>query len=224
LTYNDAVQWSIDNVPMDFYDSYDEWFDAIKAEIQTPELLGNTEFNSKLERVWENEVGDITKSRKELEREQRAQKQIEQFEEPQVQEPSANEIQHELERNLPPEQQSKDFIRQEKVGALSNVIQSLPKGTEISIPQAKGAPIRIKPSVLPEGMRIEPTIGLEGTKVTRIPRGAVRTITMVRPPTTPAAVGATVQTTFRQTISTTFKTVTGGVKKALGSIRGLFRI
>jgi len=153
LTYADAVDWSIDNVPMNFYNSYNEWLDASKSELQTPELTNHPEFNKQMQQAWENEVGDIKKTRQQLEQEEREQRRLEEFkepevlEEPEIQEPTAQQVQHELERNLPPEQQSKGFITQEKSGALSNVLSSLPKGSKISIPQAKGAPIQIKPSV-----------------------------------------------------------------------------
>jgi hypothetical protein len=209
MTYADAVDWAIDNVPMDFYDSYSEWFDAVKSELQTPELISSNTFNEQMQKAWENEVGSIKKTRKQLEEEQEAQRRIDEIEEfeepeivePEIQEPTAQDVEHELERNLPEDIRSRGFIKQEQAGALSNVLSSLPKGTKISIPQAKGAPIDIKPSVT-------------------FPKG----ITMVRPATTPAVVGATVRTTFRQSISTVAKSISGGAKRALSAVRGLFRI
>lgn len=194
MTYADAVDWAIDNVPMGFYDTYQDWLDASKSELQTPELTNHPEFMKQMEQAWNNEVGDINKSRQELEQEKREQKRIEEFEPEQIQEPTEKEVEHELERNLAPEQRSKDFITQEKTGALSNVLDSLPKGAKISIPQPKGAPIEIKPSVT-------------------VPRG----ITMTRPPTpTLPTVTATpfarVVGAVRTGVSTVSKAVRTGIK------------
>lgn len=202
--YADAVDWAIDNVLMDFYDSYDEWLDASKSELQTPELTNHPDFNKQMQQAWENEVGDIKKTRKQLKEEEEErkkieeeQKRIEEFEEPeivepQIQEPTAKEVEHELERNLPPEQRSRDFITQEKTGALSNVLSSLPKGSKISIPQPKGAPIQIKPSVT-------------------FPTG----ITMTRPPITPTVFTtpvARVVGAVRSGVSTVTKAVRTGIR------------
>lgn len=195
MTYSDAVDWAIDNVPMDFYDSYDEWFNASKSELQTPELTNHPDFNKQMQNAWTNEVGDITKTRQQLEEEE--QKRIEEFEEPEIEqpeviEPTAEQVEHELERNLAPEQRSKDFITQEKTGALSNVLSSLPEGTKISIPQPKGAPIEIKPSVT-------------------FPTG----ITMTRPPTLPIVTAtpfARVVGAVRGGVSTVTKAVRTGIR------------
>lgn len=204
MTYADAVEWAIDNVPIDFYDSFDEWLNASKSELQTPELTNNPTFTKQMEQAWENQVGDIKKTKQQLEQEEIEQRRIDEIQtEPEVREPTAEEVQHELERNLPPEQQSKDFITKEKTGALSNVLSSLPKGTKISIPQPKGAPIEIKPSVT-------------------FPKG----ITMTRPPITSTIpqVVRPVPVTFRQTLATTARAITGGFKKGLSAIGKVFRI
>jgi hypothetical protein len=193
LTYSDALDWSVDNVPTDLYDSFDDWYDAVKQELQTPELTSSTEFENQMRDAWQQEKGtEVLEVEKELE-------------EPEpVKEPTAQEVQHELERNLPPEQQSKGFITQEKTGALSNVLSSLPKGSKISIPQPKGAPIEIKPSVkFPSITMTRPPIPV--------------TPTVIRPP-------VTVATGFRVAIVQAGKTITGGIKRGLSAIKGVFRL
>jgi hypothetical protein len=198
MTYSDAVDWSIDNVPMDFYDSFDDWLDASKSELQTPELTNHPDFIKQMQQAWTNEVGDIKKTRQQLEQEEAEQRRIEEFrEEPEVIEPTAEQVSHELERNLPPEQQSKDFLTQEKSGALAEVLKSLPKGAKISIPQPKGAPIDIKPSVT------FPT----GITMTRPP------ITAVRTPFTPiVSAVASARTAIKGAVSTVAKGVRAGIR------------
>jgi hypothetical protein len=204
LTYPEAVDWAVDNVPMDFYDSYDDWFKAVSSELQTPELTNTNDFQKQLEKVWENQVGDITKTRQQLEEEEREQKRIEEFEEPEIEEPeviepTAKQVEQDLERNIPEVIQAerpRDFLTQEKSGALAEVLKSLPKGSKISIPQPKGAPIQIKPGVT------FPT----GITMTRPP-------IQVRTPFTPiVSAVASARTAIRGAISTVAKGVRSGIR------------
>jgi hypothetical protein len=205
LTYTDAVDWAIDNVPMPFYDSYDEWLNASKSELQTPELTNHPEFNKQMQQAWTNEVGDITKTRQQLEQEEREQRRLEEFEEPvieepEVVEPTAKQVEQDLERNIPEVIQAerpRDFLTQEKSGALAEVLKSLPKGSKISIPQPKGAPIDIKPSVT------FPT----GITMTRPP------ITAVRTPFTPiVSAVASARVAIKGAVSTVAKGVRTGIR------------
>lgn len=202
MTYRDAANWAIENIPMNQFDSYEDWLDEVNKEVNTPELLAEKEFTDMLQRAWENTIGPIDKTKEDIEKEreeqqriEQEQRRIEQFEveeikEPEIKEPTTKQIEHELERNLNPEQRSKDFLTQEKSGALAEVLKSLPKGSKISIPQVKGAPISIKPSVT------FPT----GITMTRPPIPVVRTPLQ-------SVVGA-----FRSGISTVKTAVRTGIR------------
>jgi hypothetical protein len=203
MTYDDAVDWAIDNVPMDFYDSYDDWYNASKAELQTPELTSEQEFINKMQNAWENEVGDIKKTRQQLEQEEQEQRTLEQeppIEEPEVIEPTSKQVEQDLEKNIPEvirEERPRDFLTQQKSGALAEVLKSLPKGTKISIPQPKGAPISIKPS----------TTFPTGITMTRPP------ITAVRTPFTPiVSAVASARTAIKGAVSTVAKGVRAGIR------------
>lgn len=195
MTYADAVDWAIKNILMDFYDRYDDWFNACAKEFQIPELTRHPDFIKMMKQAWNNEVGDITKSRQQLEQEESEQKRIEEFveteiPEQEVREPTAREVEQELARNLPDESPVKRKI-------LGGVEQNI---TITTVPQKTDAPI----------------------KITRSPTGIT---TMTRPPTlTPAVVKAPVTTTVRQTVINVARQITGGVKKAVGAVRGVFRI
>jgi hypothetical protein len=203
MTYDDAVDWAIDNVPMDFYDSYDDWYNASKAELQTPELTSEQEFINKMQNAWENEVGDVKKTRQQLEQEEQEQRILEQeppIEEPEVIEPTSKQVEQDLEKNIPEvirEERPRDFLTQQKSGALAEVLKSLPKGTKISIPQPKGAPISIKPS----------TTFPTGITMTRPP------ITAVRTPFTPiVSAVASARTAIKGAVSTVAKGVRAGIR------------
>jgi hypothetical protein len=203
MTYDDAVDWAIDNVPMDFYDSYDDWYNASKAELQTPELTSEQEFINKMQNAWENEVGDVKKTRQQLEQEEQEQRTLEQeppIEEPEVIEPTSKQVEQDLEKNIPEvirEERPRDFLTQQKSGALAEVLKSLPKGTKISIPQPKGAPISIKPS----------TTFPTGITMTRPP------ITAVRTPFTPiVSAVASARTAIKGAVSTVAKSVRAGIR------------
>ena len=169
MTYTDAVEWASENVPMDLYEDYDDWYNAVSKELQTDELLASSEFNDKLRDAWESEKGKIEPKEPEQEPELVG--------ESEIVEPSVEQVQQELEQNLPPEQrtQSRGFITQDKAGALSNVLKSLPKGSKLTIPQAQGAPIEIKPATtFPTGITMtRPPIAVSQTPFARVV-GAVR--------------------------------------------------
>lgn len=46
--YDNVVQWFIDNIPISQFDSFEDWYNQCRAEIQTDELFNSDRFNSKL--------------------------------------------------------------------------------------------------------------------------------------------------------------------------------
>lgn len=66
MTYAQAVEWAIENT-LPFADDFDEWIDLTKKEITTPDLFESQKFMAMFQRAWENEVGDINKSKAEIE-------------------------------------------------------------------------------------------------------------------------------------------------------------
>lgn len=54
MTYEQALEWLIDNIPIDMFDSYEDWYNACKQEIQTPALWDSPRFNRMHEDYWKN--------------------------------------------------------------------------------------------------------------------------------------------------------------------------
>lgn len=54
MTYDNVLQWLIDNVPVNSASSYNEWLALCKSEVNTPSLWESSNFNSRHEDAYEN--------------------------------------------------------------------------------------------------------------------------------------------------------------------------
>ncbi len=52
MTYENVLQWLIDNVPVSQSEDYRDWFNACKQEINTPSLWDSPSFNRMHEKAW----------------------------------------------------------------------------------------------------------------------------------------------------------------------------
>lgn len=52
MTYENAVEWCIDNIPISQFDSFEEWREQCEAELQTPNLFESDKFNSMLRNAY----------------------------------------------------------------------------------------------------------------------------------------------------------------------------
>lgn len=64
MTYENAAQWCIDNVPMYAYDSFAEWYNhCVSNELMGGDALrGYREFNELMEKAWIDVFGDLDSS------------------------------------------------------------------------------------------------------------------------------------------------------------------
>lgn len=58
MTYETALQWSIDNIPTAQFNSFDEWYDALEDNFQTPVLTGSPTFRQMAKDSWIELMGD----------------------------------------------------------------------------------------------------------------------------------------------------------------------
>ena len=54
MTYETAINWAIEHIPMSEFDSFEDWYDQLQGEFQTPNLTNSEEFNSMAQRAWSN--------------------------------------------------------------------------------------------------------------------------------------------------------------------------
>lgn len=54
MTYDQALDWLIDNVPMELFDNYEDWYNACRKEITTENLWNNSTFNNMHKNYWIN--------------------------------------------------------------------------------------------------------------------------------------------------------------------------
>lgn len=72
MAYEDAIDWLTENLPIEMYDSYSDWYNACKEEITTPALWGSSRFNRMHEDYWRNNRGTIEREQDVLPQEMRA--------------------------------------------------------------------------------------------------------------------------------------------------------
>lgn len=59
LTYETAVQWGIDNVPMSLYDSFEDWYSACETEFGAKsKLFDNDKFRDMMFSAWSDEMDE----------------------------------------------------------------------------------------------------------------------------------------------------------------------
>lgn len=65
MTYEDALQWIIDHVPTENFNTYDKWYNKAYDRIATPRLFEKVEFNKMLEDYWLGQYGrfDLTEDK-----------------------------------------------------------------------------------------------------------------------------------------------------------------
>lgn len=49
LTYDDAVNWAVDNVPANQFNTFEEWRNQVESELMTPELSAEGRFQQMLQ-------------------------------------------------------------------------------------------------------------------------------------------------------------------------------
>ena len=59
MTYEQAYQWAIDNIPMYQFDSFEEWKAELFGNTRLESLGDSSTFNRMIERAWENEFGSL---------------------------------------------------------------------------------------------------------------------------------------------------------------------
>lgn len=60
MTYETALDWALDHVDMNEYDSFNDWYEEVQDALQTP-ALDNNEFYDMAERAWNRDI-DIEES------------------------------------------------------------------------------------------------------------------------------------------------------------------
>lgn len=126
MTYEDALDWLSENVPIDMYDSYRDWYEACKNEIQTPALWDNPRFNRMHEAYWKNnkdvsEPQDIMPQetqtqREEIEREEISKRPPSSYREPEQSIEQPEYLPSEQERFIPATGKAPDiYARQEPI-------------------------------------------------------------------------------------------------------------
>ena len=61
MTYADALDWCIKNLPMNEYDNFNEWYKACEEKLATPNLFESAEFNDSMEDAWLDAFGSHDK-------------------------------------------------------------------------------------------------------------------------------------------------------------------
>jgi len=132
MTYRDAANWAIENIPMNTFDNYSDWYDKAQEELPVPELFEEVEFNNMLQDAWEDTIGPIEKTRTEIEEEEITQRR-EALEQTPLEEYADKEVREEIIRNVPISESELPEYRAEREVEIKTKV----------IPQEIGAPIRV---------------------------------------------------------------------------------
>lgn len=63
MSYETALQWALDHVPPQDYDSFNDWYRAVENKMNTPNLMSNPVFNRMLENAWRDITGTDSEDR-----------------------------------------------------------------------------------------------------------------------------------------------------------------
>ena len=63
MSYETALQWALDHLPPQDFDSFNEWYRAVDSKMNTPNLMSNPIFNRMLENAWEDITGTDSEDR-----------------------------------------------------------------------------------------------------------------------------------------------------------------
>ena len=57
MTYDSALDYAIEHIPMNEYDNFDDWYDALEEKFSTPELTDSDTFGHDALDEWEKQMG-----------------------------------------------------------------------------------------------------------------------------------------------------------------------
>lgn len=52
MTYQQAEDWCVNNVPMSTFDNFEDWYEQCESELATPELTDSDRFKAQMETRW----------------------------------------------------------------------------------------------------------------------------------------------------------------------------
>lgn len=52
MSYETALQWALDHLPPQDFDSFNDWYRQVSNKMNTPNLMSNPTFNNMLEKAW----------------------------------------------------------------------------------------------------------------------------------------------------------------------------
>lgn len=58
MTYDSALDYAIEHIPMNEYDNFDDWYDALEEKFSTPELTDSDTFGHDALEEWQSVMGD----------------------------------------------------------------------------------------------------------------------------------------------------------------------
>lgn len=67
MTYENAVQWLVDNVPPENYDSYNDWYKDCLSSLKTPHVFNSPQFNNMLHSAYMQSQGEQEETEDEYE-------------------------------------------------------------------------------------------------------------------------------------------------------------
>jgi len=57
MTYENVISWAEKHLPLNEYDTFADWYKAVKDKVNTPALFGSSTFNRMMEDRWLGEFG-----------------------------------------------------------------------------------------------------------------------------------------------------------------------
>ena len=58
MTYDSALDYAIEHIPMNEYDNFDDWYSALEEKFSTPELTDSDTFGHDALEEWQSVMGD----------------------------------------------------------------------------------------------------------------------------------------------------------------------